>query len=41
MQQFKGDTMNHPRSPARNMWRLLILLLVAFGLVAGVSVVAQ
>ena len=41
MQQFKGDTMTHPRSPARITWRLLTLLLVAFGLVAGVTVVAQ
>jgi len=33
--------MIHTRPPARKTWRLLLLLLVAFGLVAGVPVVAQ
>jgi hypothetical protein len=33
--------MDHNRSTALRTWRLLLLLLVAFGLVAGVPVVAQ
>ena len=33
--------MNHTRPTAHRSWRLLIPLLVAFGLVAGVPVVAQ
>ena len=33
--------MNHTRPAAHRTWRLLIMLLVAFGLVAGVPVVAQ
>ena len=41
MQTLRGDTMTHTRPPARKTRRLLLLLLVAFGLVAGVPVVAQ
>jgi len=33
--------MNHTRPAAQNMWRLVLLLLVAIGLVAAVPVVAQ
>jgi len=33
--------MNHTRPAAHNMWRLVLLLLVAIGLVAAVPVVAQ
>jgi hypothetical protein len=33
--------MDHTQPTAHRTWRLLILLLVAFGLVAGVPVVAQ
>jgi outer membrane receptor protein involved in Fe transport len=33
--------MDHTRSTAQRTWRLVILLLVAFGLMAGVPVVAQ
>src|SRR5580692_9392157 len=41
MQTFGGDTMNRTRPIAHSTWRLLLLLLVTFGLVASVPVVAQ
>src|SRR6202041_3487787 len=41
MQTIRGDTMNRNRPTAHRTWRLLLLLLAAFGLVAGVPIVAQ
>ena len=41
MQAIEGDKMNHIHPKARHTWRLLTLLLVALGLVAGIPAMAQ
>jgi hypothetical protein len=41
MQTIEGDNMNRIQPTALKSWRLLMMLLVAFGLVTGASITAQ